>query len=186
MTEKKGPTKAQLLAKVRRLQRELAKFTRGDRLRREGEHWYKFEDYFDGKHIVRVPGPWKEPTYMMGMVEDTFAVEVPEEATPEQVDGLLQLLRRNGVTPAFAIVRGVRFVKLATVDAVTEAKLDAEVNRAAASEGPTGQSSDDGGARPEPDGDGVGGGPPEDRSDLGGGCDSDREGQADGAVNVSP
>lgn len=181
--KKNGPTKAQLQAKVRRLERELAKFQRGDRVRREGEHWYKLECYFDGEGIVRTPGPWKDPVFLMGMLEDIYVVEVPAGSDQDQIDGFMQLLRRNGIAPALAVVRGVQFLKLTSVDEETEAELDAEVESAAQSETPTGETSDDGGPRPEPNSDGVGGVGSEDGTDPNGRSDRDEKGGEIGTVD---
>lgn len=123
--KKKGATRAQLQARIERLEAELRRYHAGDTLRAEGEHWYELREYFDAEQITRIPSPFDEPTFLMGMLSDTFIVEVPSTAEPADVDKFLALLRRNGIAPALAIRKGVRFLRLATVDEEMEAKLDA-------------------------------------------------------------
>lgn len=122
---KSGPTRAQLQARVKRLEADLQRLKRGDSLRREGEHWYRLTELFDATEIKRVPYDG-EHAYLMGMLQDTIVVEVPSSADYQSMKHFAAQLRKAGIAvPPLFIHPGVRFLRLATVDEGTEAELDA-------------------------------------------------------------
>lgn len=121
---KDGPTKKQLQARVAKLEAELAKYRKGDSVRAEGEHWYELREYFDAEQIRRIPAPWREPTFLMGMLEHTFVIEVPQSVDQHEIHKFLGLLKDNGMAPALAIRAGVRFLRLASCTPEMEQRLD--------------------------------------------------------------
>jgi len=152
----KKPTRAQLTAKIALLERKLARFAQGDTLRREGEHWYELVEYFDAREIRRLPTAGS--TYLLGVLDDVVVIEVPATATPPEIAVFQKLLRDRGMaSPCLVIRAGVRFLKLASVDTETEAKLDAADSEV---EDEDAEGEDDEvsalGAGPEPAGDGLG------------------------------
>jgi hypothetical protein len=120
----KGPTKRQLQARITKLEAELAKFKRGDQLRRKGEHWYELTEFFDAEKIKRVKSPLGA-TFLMGMLEDVFIIEYPANATHKELSHFMSYIRQKGIMPCLAVRQGVRFVKLSSVDEAREADLDA-------------------------------------------------------------
>lgn len=108
-------TKRQLEARIARLERELAKFKRGDRLRREGEHWYELTDFLDPKQIQAIPTPLGR-TFLMGMIEDIYVMEYPRGVPTDEVEKFMAFTRSKGIAPCLAVVEGVRFLKLRSVD----------------------------------------------------------------------
>jgi hypothetical protein len=187
VSNKDGPTRAQLLRRVNQLQSQLDRYKRGDYLRREGEHWYELAEFFDGDKITRIPAPFDGPTFMMGMLADLYVVEVPESASMEQVHQFRGALAQHGLAPALVVRKGVRFLKLATVPEDMEKRLDDAEVQDAQGKTPTGDAGaeplqvHDADTGPELHGDGVG----SDRSGEGdpdrGRSHSDREGEALGA-----
>ena len=172
----KGPTRAQLQRRIEQLERRLAIFQRGDTLRQEGEHWYELREFFEGEEIKRIPGPWKEPVFLMGMLSNVYVLEVPATATSAEITRFLDLLKRNGIAPALTIRNGVRFLKLATVDSEMEKHLDAaemEPHGSEEAEGPGPDIDDADRAGPESSGNGVGDPGPEDEPDHSGGSAPD-------------
>ena len=143
-SKQRGPTRGQLMARVERLEAELRRFRAGDTVRSVGEHWYELLEYFDASQIQRIPSPWDEPTFLMGMLSDTFVVEVPQSAPPDEVAPFLDLLKRNGIAPALAIRKGVRFLRLAAVDEEQEARLDAAKQKVLQEEAGHGEEEDPG------------------------------------------
>lgn len=128
MTGHKGPTRAQLQAKIKRLEKQLQKLAAGDSLRQEGEHWYELIEYFDPHAIQRIPGP--SNAFMMGMLQDAIVVQIPEGTEPEEVPQFVAALSAKGIdNPVLVVTDKVRFVKLGTVSEEMEARLDAAVLR---------------------------------------------------------
>ena len=199
----KGPTRAQLAAQNARLQTRIAylegqltKARAGDTVRKEGEHWYELLDLFDPKEIRALPKSPLGRTFFMGMLNETFVLEYPAGTPPEQVREFMRVLRSQGFAPCLAVQEGVRFLKLGTVDADTEQKLDEEVRREeatspAAAGGRGGDAVPDGAApnaasaRSELHGDGLGGGGPLDGEYHRGGRYHDEEGEGDRAPDGS-
>ncbi len=124
MKNDKGPTRAQLQAKIVKLEAELAKYRRGDTVRKVGEHWYELSEYFDGDQIRRIPAP-AGPTFLMGMLSDMFVVEYPADAPMHELREFMRTLSMNGIKPCLAVRSGVRFLKLTAVDEEMERRLDA-------------------------------------------------------------
>lgn len=122
---KKKPSRAQLEAKIARLEQRLRDGHAEESTRRVGEHWYELLEYFDASDTVRIPHPAGERAYLRGMLRDTFVVEVPAESSPEQIQRFVEVLGDNGVKPALVIRAGVRFLKLAGVLEAVERELDA-------------------------------------------------------------
>jgi len=165
--KKKGPTNAQLTATVKRhettiaaLRGQLARFKDGDALRREGEHWYELLDLMDPNQIREVPKSPIGRTFFMGMLNEITVLEYPASASPAEVRRFMRTLKESGVAPVLAVTEGVRFLRLSTVDAATEARLDDEAKVNSETSKRAGDESTDGGAGPELHLDGVGGGGP--------------------------
>lgn len=176
----KEPTRAQLTAKIARLEAKLVKYERGDPLRKKGEHWYRLVEWFDVNEIQRLPTAGS--TYIMGVLNDVAIVEVPAAATVAEIAEFTKLLEARGLTAPCLVVRaGVRFLKLAAVDAGTEAKLDSAEVKSEASKGDT---VSDASAGPEPERDGLGGSGSGDGADHRSG--GDRDEAADGAREEAP
>lgn len=159
----KGPTRAQLIARVRQLEEKLERLRVGDTLRRDGEHWYQLVEMFDADLIRRIPYRGAN-AYMMGMLKDLIVVEMPEGTTHEQMLHFTRHLKRAGIThdPLY-ITKGVRFLKLGAVPEEMEKQLDAagfvkedDDDGDEDAEDAGAERADDPGARPEPSGDGLG------------------------------
>ena len=181
MTEKKkGPSRAQLEAKLVRLEAanaelrmQLARLKTPDPVRRAGEHWYELISLFDPGRITTLPAvAGLGRTHVIGMLSGMLVVEFPRDAQPDAVRALMRNLADQGVGPVFAVSEGVRFVRLRALDAAEERQVDEEVLRAEAERVA--------GARPELHGDGLGSDHERGRGPRDGGH-RDGEGEALGA-----
>lgn len=156
----KGPTRAQLKARIAKLEGDLDRLKKGDRVRREGEHWYELIELFNPAEIRRVPYAGSN-AYLMGMLQDAIVVEVPEGSDYSAMMQFTAQLRKAGLSaPPIFIYPGVRFLKIATIPPEMEAKLDAagileEPDEEDPDERGT-EGVDAAGAGPEPSGDGLG------------------------------
>lgn len=123
--KKKSPSKAQLLEKIDRLEKKLRRGHEAEDARQLGEHWYELREVYDPSSTLRLPSPMGEGTFLRGMLEGIYIVEVPATSTPQQIRDFQAMLVQNGLEPALIVLEGVRFLKLAAVDAEKEAELDA-------------------------------------------------------------
>jgi len=184
--EKKGPSRAQLTRalekrdmRIKYLEAELARFTRGDVERREGEHWYELVDLLDPNQIRALPKSPLGATYVMGMIGNMTILEYPAGTDPNDVRQFMDMLKQQGVPPTLAVQAGVRFVRLRSITAEVEQQLDAEVSR----ERTEREQAAGAGARgvgPELHGNGLGGGVPGDIADPGRGGDPHGAGASGG------
>lgn len=157
---KDGTTKQGLKAENAKLRAQLAKYERGDTLRKAGEHWYELDEYFDAEQIRRIPAPKGWGTvHLMGMLQDIFVVEIPATAPAAEVQAFANLLRAQFGQEILLVTQGVRFLRLRSVDAEMEEKLDRSTR--AQEQAIAGDSGDDPGTRPELQGDGLGSHGPE-------------------------
>lgn len=159
----KGPTRAQLQAKIDRLERRLQRYEPERQLRKEGEHWYRLVEMFNPHEIKRVP-VGDQQAFLMGMLQEAIVVEVPDGTSQEEMVHFSQQLRRAGVSaPPIYIYAGVRFLKLASVDPELEKRLDASASGVLKEEDDEedpdelgADPADAAGPGPEPAGDGLG------------------------------
>lgn len=166
--KEKGPTRAQLLAKVSRLERQIERLRRPDAMRRAGEHWYELVDLFDPTKFETFPLDGIGPSYVLGTLQGMIILEVPVGTPHEAIRALLRKLREQGAPPVFAVTQGVRFVRLRALDADEERKIDEVVRGEGTS-----------GAGPELHGDRLGG-DPGGRHGARDGSDRDGEGEGEG------
>jgi len=147
----KGPTRAQLMARVAKLEAEISRLRAPDPVRRTGEHWYELVDLFDPAKIQALPVVANVGrTHVLGSLRDMLIVEFPASADPGAVRALLRQMAAQGAGPVFAVSEGVRFVRLRALDAAEERAVDEEVQRGEAAERA-------GSSGPEPHGDRMGG-----------------------------
>jgi len=119
----KGATRAQLQSKLDSAVREVEELReklKPDPLRKRGEHWYELVEHFDPQLIERMPLK-KGRGFIMGRLDAFTVIEVNDDVEVEHVG---KWLAERGIR-ALIVKEGIRFLKLRTVSAEMEGKLDA-------------------------------------------------------------
>jgi hypothetical protein len=104
----------------------LDKYSRRDRLRKPGEHWYGVEDLFDPKGIRTVD----KGMFILGRLDDVVIVQIPNDTPKGAVNSLHDRLKKAGVqSVCFAVTEDVKFLKLRTLSALEEKAIEDDVQR---------------------------------------------------------
>lgn len=100
------------------------KYSKKDKLRQPGDHWYEVIDLFDPNKIRGLG----RGLFIMGKLDDVNIVEVPAGTTQRDIASLVERLRGAGIkSTCFVIQAGTRFVKLKALTEMEEAKIEAEI-----------------------------------------------------------
>jgi hypothetical protein len=119
----KSQSRAQLRARIERLEEKLKRYEKPDQLRKEGEHWYELVEHFDARHIERLPVK-DGRAFIMGRLDEAVVVEVSKETDQQKLVQIGQWLEKHGLD-SIIVTDDIRFVKLRPCTEEIERKLDA-------------------------------------------------------------